>query len=103
MTEMQAAIERQAALCPGCDGAGVPTDDPQVLRCERCGGIFTKQNQPITIDQALKFVWMFAPMQANAGPEGQFMFDLDIMDRLGKRRRMHGWADRNTKRVTQWG
>lgn len=90
--------------CPGCSGAGVLTDDPQVLHCTRCGGIFTDPNFPIIGEQAIKFVAYHLPMLANAGVEGSFYFDLDIARPSdGGRTRLHGWADRRTKRVVQYG
>lgn len=96
------------STCPGCNGAGVLTDDPQVLRCESCGGIFTDGELPITWMQAIQFVKINQPMLANAGDEGQFYFDLDVTnDRptigAAGHRRLHGWADRATRRVVQWG
>lgn len=93
--------------CPGCSGSGVLTDDPQVLRCQSCGGIFTDPETPITRAQALKFVALLQPMLPNAGTEGTFYFDLDLYveprTMAGDYHRVHGWADRRTKRVVQWG
>ncbi len=90
--------------CPGCSGVGVLTDDPSVLKCERCGGFFTVD--PITFEQAMQFVALGQPMLTNAGPDGQFYFDLFVntswrdKPALG---RVHGWADARTKRVVQFG
>jgi hypothetical protein len=92
--------------CPGCSGSGILTDDPQVLRCTGCGGVFTGAD-PISFDQALKFVAFKLGMLDNAGPDGQVYFDLTIINasgpQEGKPTRVHGWADRKTKRVVQWG
>jgi len=90
--------------CPGCSGSGVLTDDPQVLRCQSCGGIFTDPNFPIIGEAAIQFVAYHLPMLANAGPDGSFYFDLDILRPSdGGRTRIHGWADKATKRVVQFG
>lgn len=89
--------------CPGCSGEGVLTDDPQVLKCTMCGGIFTKRSEPITVEQALKFVAIHQPMKAEADLPGSFYFDLELSDGRMAGRRVHGFADRNTKRVVQWG
>lgn len=93
--------------CPGCSGAGIMTDDPQVLRCERCSGLFTADwDEPITFEQALKIVALQQPMLAQAGPDGQFYFDLAVATTWrGKNEvgRVHGWADLKTKRVVQFG
>lgn len=98
--------ERQTVLCPGCSGAGILTDDPQVLKCQGCGGFFTGAD-PITFDQALKFVRLNGGMLRNAGPDGSFYFDLTVLDVIladGKTaNRLHGWADTKTKQVVQWG
>ncbi len=91
------------STCPGCSGSGVLSDDPQVLRCTGCGGVFTDTELPITAAQAIKFVAIHLPMVANAGPDGQFYFDLELSDGRMAGRRVHGWADRKTKRVVQWG
>lgn len=93
----QAAV--RPSTCPGCNGSGVLTDDPQVLRCESCGGIFTDPETPITGVQAMKFVAFQLDMLDNAGADGAFYFDLDVMNRG----RLHGWADKRRKRVVQWG
>lgn len=102
-----AKMKARAAGCPGCSGAGVMTDDPQVAKCERCGGFFTTDfNQPIAFEAALKFVALGQPMLANAGPDGQFYFDLAVATTWrGKPEvgRVHGWADAKTKRVVQFG
>jgi hypothetical protein len=95
------------ATCPGCSGRGVLSDDPQVFRlvfqCTSCGGVFTS-TEPITAEQAMRFVALGSPMLANATEDGTFYFDLDValVDGSGHNRR-HGWADRKTKRVVQWG
>lgn len=94
-----------AVSCPGCSGAGVATvEDAQVQRCQRCGGIFTDRRQPITREQAQAFVSLQQPMLANAGAAGSFFFDLDVINPNGwQPDRLHGWADRSSRRVVQWG
>lgn len=90
--------------CPGCDGQGVFTDDPQVLRCANCRGVFT--SGVITQEQAIKFVRFQLPMLANAGADGAFFFDFMIGrddDSVLPAQRVHGWADTKTKRVVQFG
>lgn len=103
--KLNEAAAFQATTCPGCSGAGVLTDDPQVLRCERCGGVFTNPRfQGIIMEQAIRFVAVHQPMLANAGTDGAFYFDLFIVRPSdGGQQRMHGWADKATKRVVQWG
>lgn len=94
-----------APFCPACSGAGVLTDDPQVLRCERCGAIFTAA-EPIVFEQAARFVALGLPMLANAGGDGQFHFDLTLATDWKGRPcvgRVHGWADTKTRRVVQFG
>lgn len=104
---MPAADRTRPSACPGCSGSGDMTDDPQVLRCTGCGGIFTVAGEPIPFEAALKFVALNQNMVANAGADGSFYFDLDVLDVIladGKTfNRQHGWADRKTKRVVQWG
>jgi hypothetical protein len=91
-------------LCPGCCGDGILTDDPQVLKCRSCGGIFTAdRKQPISPEQAMKFVAIHLPMLANAGADGSFFFNLAISRECHETTHVHGWADRKTKRVVQWG
>lgn len=99
------AVMTQPVTCPGCSGAGVLTDDPQVLKCESCGGIFTNPAEPIYRTAAWKFVALGQPMLANAGDDGQFYFDLNIIDGPDgfKATRVHGWADTKTRRVVQFG
>lgn len=99
-----ARIAAGHVLCPGCSGLGLLSDDPQVLKCQGCGGFFTDSRFPIVMEQAIPFVKVHLPMLANAGVDGSFMFDLDITRPSdGGRQRMHGWADRKTGRVVQWG
>lgn len=97
------ALLRGDGLCPACNGDGILTDDPQVLKCRSCGGLFTDR-QSITAEQAMKFVAIHLPMQLNAGGDGQFFFSFELggNGRLSGAR-VHGWADAKTKRVVQWG
>ncbi len=93
-------------LCPGCSNLGRLTDDPQVLRCEGCGGVFSHRHFPLVMAQALKFVALHQDMKQEAGIMGTFYFDLDILTEWNGRRavgRVHGWADVETKRVVQFG
>jgi len=96
--------------CPGCSGAGVPMDSYNgavsdfIWRCLGCGGAFT--HLPVTVEQALPVVALDQAMLANAGAEGQFYFDLVILTSWkGQQilKRIHGWADRQSKRVVQFG
>jgi hypothetical protein len=78
------------------------TDDPSVLRCQSCGGVFTVA--PVTMEQVLKFVSVHLPMVL--GEYDPFYFDFVVSSHDPGRMagtRMHGWADRKTKRVVQWG
>jgi hypothetical protein len=91
--------------CPGCSGPGVLSDDPQVMRCEMCGGVFTT-DQPISEQQVRQFVAFGQAMLQNAGPDGSFYFDFMVVPSFrepGLATRVHGWADKATKRVVQWG
>jgi hypothetical protein len=105
--ELPSELEDEGpATCPGCDGDGVLSDDPQVLRCTKCGGVFTANPaEPITQAQAMKFVALHLPLQANAVDADQvFYFDLDLVADVERgQTRLHGWADKATKRVVQWG
>lgn len=95
--EQRAAATKAAGnLCPGCDGQGVRLTD-HVLKCQRCGGYFSLE--PAAEDEVQTFVDLKAPMQANAAAGCQVYFDF----MLGPRYRVHGWFDRTTKRVVQWG
>jgi hypothetical protein len=106
-THARRGDEPAPAACPGCSGAGILTDDPQVLQCERCGGVFTLRTEPITLPQATAVVRLHLPMQAEAGAEGAYYFDLTIVrgpgPLAGTVERVHGWADRTSKRVVQYG
>jgi hypothetical protein len=92
-------------LCPGCSGLGLMSDDPSVLQCQGCGGVFTAEG--ITPEQAIKFVAIHLPMvlggEPRFSPISTFYFDLELSDGRLAGRRVHGWADRKTKRVVQWG
>lgn len=84
--------------CPGCSDNGVLTDDPSVLRCQSCGGVFTTER--ITEAQGFKFVSFNRPMLHDSNDMFYFDFVVDNGDTVD---RMHGWADKATKRVVQWG
>jgi hypothetical protein len=99
-------LVRGDGLCPGCNGDGILTDDPQVKRCRSCGGVFTDRRMPVTFEQAMKFVALHLDMLPTAGAEGQFYFDLDICTNWKGQAcvaRIHGWADTKTRRVVQFG
>lgn len=99
-----AAVQARKNECPACSGPGTMSDDPQVLKCTRCGGIYTPIGESIVGEAAIKFVAYHLPMLANAGTDGQFYFDLVVFRPSdGGKTRMHGWADRKTRRVVQWG
>lgn len=97
-----AAIRQELPKCPACSGAGRQTENKMVHKCERCSAVFTPAGAFLLPIQALQIVSLSDHMLANAGPEGQFYFDL-VVSSDGKVHRMHGWADRATKRVIQWG
>lgn len=104
--DQQVVAAPRPSTCPACSGGGELTDDPQVLKCLGCGGIFTDAELPITEAQAFRFVAIHQPMLANAGADGQFFFDLTVVTSWKDKPetcRVHGWADRKTKRVVQWG
>ena len=107
--ENEHLLTEDVPVCPGCSGPGVLTDDPQVLRCTKCDGVFTDPKQPITPEQAIKFVRIQLPMATmrTFGRRTAFYFDLDIVESAGAGlnsvTRVHGWANRETKQVVQWG
>ncbi len=85
----------QAPTCPGCSGAGQPSAAAGVFTCGSCGGRFSVE--PVSVDVARSIVGIDRPMQANA--DELVYFDLVVEDRG----RMHGFADRRTGAVVQWG
>ena len=103
LAAVTAAVAARKSECPACCGQGILTDDPQVLKCLRCGGIFTPAGERITTIQATQFVAFQLGMLANAGPDGQFYFDFVLQNAGMQPERVHGWADRKTRRVVQWG
>jgi DnaJ-class molecular chaperone len=100
--DMTQTTTTRTATCPGCSGFGRMTDNSSVLQCNRCGGFFTAE--PITREEAADVIAIQLPMLGNAGPDGQFYFDLDILAAdCNSHSRIHGWADMKTRRVVQWG
>lgn len=98
------ATVSSSTKCPGCSGQGQATDTRAVLRCEGCGGVFTQGAEAVIPERLIAFVKWHLPMLANAGPEGQFYFDFVVVaPSTNSKTRMHGWADRATRRVVQWG
>lgn len=96
------AIERDGhALCPACSGPGAQTDDARVRRCTECGGVFTVE----TIDRASAWrLVKFSSMLWYEVPSDQlFSFDLSIEIPGRGVERVHGVADRKSKRVVQYG
>lgn len=95
----------RATECPGCSGQGKKNGingNPCVVKCDRCGGLFTIRT--IGWQECLEFVNLNAPMLANS--EAQQYFDFCYAGPScggGKPVRVHGWFDRITKRVVQWG
>lgn len=90
--------------CPGCSGTGprVSNAFPSVRVCDKCHGLFTAGPVPRWV--ALKFVALDHPMVANS--DNPQYFDFDILGdgvKLQAAARVHGWFDRVSKRVTQWG
>lgn len=88
-------------MCPACNGNGVLTDNPSVLRCEECGGLFSQVSEPITLDEVRRYV-DYTRMCQDA-MEGQFYFDFFVLLPNDVVERIHGWACSKTKRVVQWG
>ncbi len=99
-------LQRGKPVCPGCNGLGLRRETggvahySPILDCQRCGGIFT--DRALLGVEALQVVALSGHMLANAGPAGTFYFDFEVASD-GKIHRMHGWADKATKRVVQWG
>lgn len=85
------------ASCPGCSAKGVALPGlTAVFGCTGCGGLFTTVGA-ITHAQACTFVGLDRPMApASAHP---FYFDFDVVESG----RVHGWADRTTGTVVQYG
>jgi len=93
----------QTTTCPACSGASAPSaGHPFVLSCTSCGAVYTDRGVAIGVSVARQFVAVAEPMLANAGAAGQRFFDFVLVTDAG-RQRIHGWADRATRRVVQWG
>lgn len=97
------SITRPAAVdCPGCSGNGTALGvNPKVLKCEGCGGYFTRE--AITRDEAIALV-NIADLRASRGAEERY-FDFAIKSEAvgGKPYRTHGWFDVAGRFVVQFG
>lgn len=82
--------------CPACSGQGVPEGTyPGLYTCSQCGGIF---GELPSWDAASKYIDIQDTLGVESSPEDLRYFDFFINGE-----RTHGWYDRKTKRVVQWG
>jgi transcription initiation factor TFIIIB Brf1 subunit/transcription initiation factor TFIIB len=85
--------------CPGCSSTrGRETDVVGVYECAKCGGVVGQCYR----GDASRFVAIHQPMQAECEDGDARYFDLMLLGSQGIER-VHGWMDRNTKRVVQFG
>lgn len=91
--------------CPGCSNTGVATDtNPCVYSCNSCGGLFTVR--VIGWQECLAFVDLNAAMQPNGQRQALQYFDFTYAGPScggGQPQRVHGWFDRTTRKVVQFG
>lgn len=91
-------IRNHANPCPGCSAkAGKETMVTGVLQCSGCKGLVGECYR----GEALALVNLDSPMQANAAPENLRYFDFTFIGE--PKTRVHGWFDRLTQNVVQWG
>ena len=88
------------ANCPACSHTeSTPHENlADVVTCDRCGGIYGT----CYVCDTRKVVDVNAPMVANAEPEDMQYFDLVQLGSQGTRR-IHGWIQKSTHAVVQWG
>ena len=87
--------------CPACSH---PESTPHaslanVQTCNACGGIFGT----LHVFETREVVDINAPMLANAEPEDMQYFDLMQIGSSTEDRRIHGWMQKSTHAVVQWG
>jgi hypothetical protein len=83
----------QAEKCPGCSGQ-TEYFDAGIRRCVTCDGLVGRTS----MERAERYVTLDA-MQANAPVERMRYFDFTF----DNKNRVHGWYDRETKKVVQYG
>lgn len=88
----------ESMACPGCSGrTKITTELTQVYECASCGGIIGECYR----GDAYKFVNIGTLVPQTEGMEVQY-FDLVLLGSDGIKR-VHGWFDRQTKNVVQYG
>ena len=83
--------------CSACSGTLVPMS-VSVMTCEICAGVHATLYRGdvgslVNLDQ----------MQVNADSQNMRYFDFKILNGDGSVNRVHGWFDRTTKNVVQFG
>lgn len=81
-----------------CSAKLVPTGDLKTSTCQACGGLHGEMYR----GEAYDFVNLHRKMQDDAPPERLRYFDLTLLGSKGIER-VHGWMDRETQNVVQYG
>jgi len=107
MVVWEAAAKAQIKdLCPGCNGISQEITKG-LFKCATCSGIWNHSDQPISRTAALRIVkldeWFCDKNGAALESPSTFYFDLTIKYANGETSRAHGWADTETKKITQIG
>lgn len=85
-------------LCPGCSSEGVLQKLPgNVFKCKGCGGLFGDCAYKGNLSQIVN---IHLPMVADS--EDMQYFDISFIGSEGPGR-VHGWMDRQTRNVVQYG
>lgn len=97
MTKRSFPLATMPEPCPGCSTTiGRETTVTGVYQCTGCFGLVGTCYR----GEAEALVGLHEPMLANAAPENLRYFDFTFMGGEG---RTHGFYDRNTRRVVQYG
>jgi hypothetical protein len=93
-------------LCPGCNGISDEITKG-VFKCRDCSGLWNHATEPMSRAAALRMVkldeWFCDKHGAAIESPSTFYFDFTIQYANGENSRIHGWADTETKKVTQIG
>lgn len=88
---------QNSTKCPGCNGKLVAGKDNALIRtCKSCGGLIGSCYR----GELYGHVKVHLPMIATS--DDMQYFDFDVLGSDGVQR-VHGWMDRATKRVVQYG
>lgn len=81
------------------DNLSVELPDVVVGTCSRCDGLHVEAE---TVEQVALFVGLRSPMLEDAAHESLRYFDVTWFEN-GQGRRSHGWMERQSRRVVQFG